>query len=85
MELFIGPPRLEGETQTSESTVPVLIGTIPSSQAGRELKVWLYDWKAFVRPEDLIFPDFQGKQDNEGGVRKQGQGLTISKEINSKE
>jgi hypothetical protein len=42
-ELFIGPPRLEGETQTREYPAAVLTGTTTSFQAGKEIKVWLKD------------------------------------------
>jgi hypothetical protein len=38
LELFIRLPRLEGETQTSESLVTVPTGTTTSSQAGKEIR-----------------------------------------------
>jgi hypothetical protein len=41
LELFMGPPRLEGEKWTPKSPVTVPTGTTTSSQAGKEIKVWL--------------------------------------------
>jgi hypothetical protein len=34
-----------------------------SPQARKEVKVWLWDWKALFRSENIFFPDFQRKQD----------------------
>jgi hypothetical protein len=51
--------------------VPIPTGTTTSSQAGKEIKVWLYDWKAFVLPEDLILLGFPRKQDNKFVLKRE--------------